>query len=92
MIKNHEKNILLELNVSPNKCRFCFDGFDKWTNRLRVKITNQPEKGKANKELIRELEKFFNTKVEIIKGQKSRYKTVLVHVSPENAREKLETL
>ncbi len=92
MIKSNEKGILLELRVSPGKNQFSFQGFDKWANALKVNTASQPENGKANKELIKELEKFFNAKAEILKGKTSRKKTVLVKTSSENAKKQLEKL
>ena len=48
---------------------------------LRVKITAAPDKGKANRELEDFLSSFFGVKkscVEIIKGEKSRDKSVRI--------------
>jgi hypothetical protein len=48
-------------------------------NNILVGLKSKPEKGKANKELIKKLAKHFNvhsSRVRIISGFKSRNKTV----------------
>ncbi|MEM2918155.1 MAG: DUF167 domain-containing protein [Candidatus Altiarchaeota archaeon] len=41
-----------------------------------VRVKSPPEKGKANKEVVEILEKYFNKKVRIIHGNKSREKVI----------------
>ncbi|MFN3527664.1 MAG: DUF167 domain-containing protein [Candidatus Altarchaeaceae archaeon] len=43
---------------------------------LIVKVKSPAEDGKANKELIKILEKYFNKKVNIVHGEKSRKKII----------------
>lgn len=43
---------------------------------LIVRVKSQPEDGKANKELIKILKKYFNKNVTIISGEKSRKKII----------------
>lgn len=45
---------------------------------LKVNVKAPPDKGKANKELIKLLSKHFKKKVEIISGLKSRNKRILL--------------
>ena len=48
---------------------------------LEIKLTSQPLKGKANKQLIEVLADYFKTKkssINIIKGEKSRNKIVQI--------------
>ncbi|MEM2925076.1 MAG: DUF167 domain-containing protein [Methanocellales archaeon] len=48
-------------------------------NKIIVGLTSQPEKGKANLELIKKLAKYFNvpsTQVKIVAGLKTRRKIV----------------
>ena len=72
------ESVELGLEVIPNSRQFCVKGFNPWTNSLRVKVTGKALKGQANKELASELGKLFNARVEIISGEKSRKKMVLV--------------
>lgn len=89
MIKPHGSKTLLNVKVSPRKSCFGFESVDEWAKALNVKTTNSPKKGKANKELVKELKKFFNAEVKIVKGEKSRNKTVLISLPMEKVREKL---
>lgn len=79
MIDDKPKNeLLLKLKVVPNSRQFGVAGFDPQYNSLRVKVKSKPLKGNANKEILFELEKFFDSKIKIVSGQKSRHKIVLV--------------
>ena len=81
IVKNFEKNlvktaqgILLPVRVAPGCKEFAVSGFDEWTGSLKVRLLEKPEKGKANKELLENFEKIFNTHVEIAAGEKQREK------------------
>ncbi|MFH1391308.1 MAG: DUF167 family protein [Candidatus Diapherotrites archaeon] len=67
----------MNLEVIPNSKEFSIS-LNQWTNALRVKVKGKALKGKANKELIQELEKLFQTKVEIKSGEKSKKKKILL--------------
>ncbi len=69
---------LVPIQVIPKGKKFAVVGFDEWGLTLKVRVSENPEKGKANRELIEELEKFFNTKVKIVSGEKQRKKRLLV--------------
>lgn len=50
-------------------------------DEITIGVTAKPEKGEANKEIIKKLAKYFNvskSKVKIIAGEKSRKKLVEV--------------
>jgi len=50
-------------------------------NRYKVKLTEVPEKGKANKKLISLLAKYFKlskSKLMIVRGEKNSHKIILV--------------
>ena len=90
IVINFEKSLvetrqgtIVPVQVIPHGKEFAITGLDEWTGSLKIRLQKKPEKGKANKELIEELQKFFNTKVEIIAGQKSRQKKLLVHAEKE---------
>ncbi len=70
------ENNIFRINPKPEQVRF------------RVKITDAPEKGKANKKVVKLLAKEFKvakSQVEIIKGLTSQNKLVKI-----NNKEKLE--
>ena len=50
--------------------------FDKEKNVYVARIKESPEKGKANKELIKFLGKELKKKIEIVKGLRSREKVI----------------
>jgi hypothetical protein len=71
--------LLLELYVRPRAGSNTIIG--QHGDRLKVAINTPPTEGKANKQLIKFLAKHFavpQNQVEIIKGESSRYKTVLI--------------
>jgi len=83
-LQNQQK-FILKLKISPNSAFFRLAGFDQGETELRIKVRAPAHKGKANKEIIKELKKIFNSEIEIIRGEKSREKIVLVNTSREKA-------
>ena len=78
MIKEVENGIIITIKISPNssKCEFIRNG-----EELKLKITAPPVDGKANKAVIEFLSKTFKvpkTYFEIIKGETSKEKTILI--------------
>jgi uncharacterized protein (TIGR00251 family) len=65
----------IEVFVKPNQPKFDvkIDG-----DEIVVFSTEEPVKGKVNKEIIKELTKRFHTKVELISGSTSRQKRLLI--------------
>ncbi len=47
-------------------------------DEIVVRSTEEPEKGKANKEIIKELSRLFHARVEIISGKTSKKKILYV--------------
>lgn len=80
MIKLTESNkgVILKIRVSPARKAFRVKGIDTWSNSLLLDTKEPPEKGKANKEIEKELEKLFGKKTRIKSGIHSRNKTVLI--------------
>ena len=54
--------------------------FDKENDELVIEITERPEKGKANKEIIKELKRFFKKDVTIVSGLKSKEKRIQINL------------
>lgn len=78
MIKETKDGILLSIKISPNAHK---NEFITNNNELKVKITAQPIDGKANKALIEFLSKSFKvpkSNFEIVKGETSKEKTILI--------------
>ena len=69
----------VELLVSPRSSRSGIEGIDPWRKRLIIRVKAPPLDGRANKEVEELFRKVTGFKSEVIRGQTSRQKTVLVH-------------
>lgn len=74
-IKETKDGVLLTIFVKPNSSKFKveLDGAE-----IIVYATEEPEKGKVNKEILKELTRLFHAKVEIVSGVTSREKQLFV--------------
>ena len=81
----------LDLEIIPNAEKFCIVGFNPWTKRLKIRVKNPPVKGRANLELIKELQKIFNAKVTLIQGNKAKKKKIEIALDPKQTTKVLET-
>jgi uncharacterized protein (TIGR00251 family) len=77
---------IIEVFVKPKQPKFDVkidgDGF-------LVFSTQEPEKGKVNKEILKELAKRFNVKVELVSGFTSKQKHILMRSVGKNEVERL---
>ena len=66
---------IIEIFVKPNQQKFNIkiDG-----DEIIVLCTEEPVKGKVNKEIIKELSKLFHTQIEIVSGLTSKQKRLLI--------------
>ena len=89
-IKETKEGTLLLIHVQPKAKKNSIEGIDKWRGRLKVKIKAPPVEGKANKEVVKFFTKLFGAEVEIVKGETSREKDLLVKgLSAEEVKKKL---
>lgn len=74
-IKETKDGVLLSIFVKPNSPTFSIqlDG-----DEILVHATEEPEKGKVNKEILKELTRLFQTRVELVSGSTSREKKILI--------------
>jgi len=74
-IKETVDGTLITIFVKPNNSKFAIEvnGED-----IVVYATEEPEKGKVNKEILKELTRFFHAKVELVSGATSRQKQLSV--------------
>lgn len=80
MIKITDKGIMVWLKISPNASK---NEIIKNQSELKIKITAQPIENKANKALVEFLSKQLKvpkTSIEILKGETSKEKTLLIKV------------
>ena len=66
-IKKVKDGVILEAYVKPKSRQFSIEFKD---NEIVIRCTEPPVKGKANKEIEKELSKLFKTKARIISGHK----------------------
>jgi uncharacterized protein (TIGR00251 family) len=88
-ITETKNGTIIEVFVKPNQPKFAvkLDG-----DEIILLCTNEPVKGKVNKEIIKELSKLFQAEIEIISGLTSRQKRLLVrNISKNHAESLLQT-
>ncbi len=73
--KDSPNGSLITIFVKPNSSKFKVE-LD--IDEIIVYATEEPEKGKVNKEIIKELTKLFHAKVELVSGATSRQKQLLI--------------
>ena len=79
---------IIEVYVKPNSQKFEL----KIDNgEITVFSTEEPVKGKVNKELIKELSKIFHHKAQIVSGLTSRQKRILIESARKNEVEQILT-
>lgn len=73
--------LTLPVKVTPSAPRS--EIFDQLTDgTLKIRVPASPENGKANKALVKLLEKEFNAEIKIISGNKSPSKTIRLSILP----------
>ena len=78
MLKETKDGVIFSLKISPNASK---NEIIRTPEGFKVKITAQPIDGKANKALIEFLSKQFKVPksyFEILRGETSKYKTLLL--------------
>ena len=71
----------MRLDVNPGSTKSAWTGYDDWRKALRIRLDVQPKQGKANKALVKFIADTFGLQqgqVQIISGEKSRHKEVLI--------------
>jgi uncharacterized protein (TIGR00251 family) len=70
-----KEGTIIEVFVKPKSAKFevSLEG-----DEVIVRCTEEPVKGKVNKELLKALPKFFHTNVELVSGATSRQKRLLI--------------
>lgn len=77
-LSNYIKNKRLNIIVKPNSKETKILGWDDSKKALKIAVNAKPEKGKANIELTRFLQKKLKRKI-TIKGLSSREKIITTH-------------
>ncbi len=77
-LKDCDDGVLINVDVSPNSDKNEITGFNPWRNSVVVKVKSPPKGGKANKDLLKLFKSVFECDVEIVRGEKSTQKTLLL--------------
>ena len=85
-VKETKDGAVIEVFVKPNSSKFKITVDD---GEIVVFCTEQPVKGKVNKELMREVSKLFHAKVELVSGLTSKQKRLLIKGVAKNEVEQL---
>lgn len=91
MLRETKDGIVITLKISPNASK---NEIIKSEEGLKVKITAQPIDGKANKALMEYLSKQLKipkSSIEILKGETSKEKTVLIKPRTQEDIDKIKT-
>ena len=74
-VKDTKDGAILEVFVKPKSSKFevLLEG-----GEVVVQCTEEPVKGKVNKELLKALSKFFHTTVKLVSGAASKQKLLLL--------------
>ena len=70
-----KEGTIIEIYVKPNSKKF---EVYLENGEIVVRCTEEPVKGKVNKELIKEFTKIFHSQIELVSGATSRQKKLLV--------------
>jgi uncharacterized protein (TIGR00251 family) len=72
---------IIHIKVKTGNNR-CFPaGYDEWRKRIELEIDEEPVRGKANRAIVELLSEYFDVKredVEIVYGEKSKEKGILI--------------
>jgi len=79
---------ILNAKVLTGKKKFRV-AFDKEKNILIVQASEKPHENKANKEISKELKKFFKAEIEIVSGLASKEKKIKINLPKEEVLKKL---
>jgi len=74
-IKETKDGVSLTIFVKPNSPKFKVEVDDE---EIVVYATEEPEKGKVNKEILKEFTKLLHTRVELAAGFASKHKQLLI--------------
>ncbi len=92
-IENKNGSCIIHIKVKIGKRRQFPAGYNEWRKRIELEIDTEPIKGKANREILEFLSKFFDVSKEdisIVYGEKSREKGILIKREKEYVLSKLK--
>ncbi|MDH3365683.1 MAG: DUF167 domain-containing protein [Thermoplasmata archaeon] len=94
-IRESTGGCVIDVDVSPGAKKTEVVAVNEWRGSLQVRVAAEPKRGKANDELLRFLSERLSlgpNAIRIVKGARSRIKTVFVRLSAEEAKKRLGPL
>ena len=92
MIRKNSDGLIVKVKIVPNSSKNDIIIEEEF---IKVKVTAQPIENKANKALIEFLSKTFKipkTSIEILKGETSKEKTILLRTNDKNKQSAIISL
>lgn len=89
-LKKHSQGLILNIHVQPGSSQNAIAGVHG--DAVKIKLTSPPVEGAANKSCIEFFSRLFKiskSSVEIISGEKSRRKRLLIKLDRDQDREKI---
>jgi uncharacterized protein len=81
-IEHHPQGLTIRFDVAPGSSVVEVpSGFNPWRKSLEARLTEEPTRGKANRQLVQEVAKILGVperNVEVLSGHKSSRKVLLV--------------
>ncbi len=81
-VEHHPLGCIIRFEVVPGSSRLTVpSGFNPWRHALEARLKEEPTRGRANRELIKEVArtlKISESEIELLSGQKNRRKVLLV--------------
>jgi uncharacterized protein (TIGR00251 family) len=81
-IKPHPQGLIIQFEVAPGSSELKVpSGFNPWRRTLEARLTEEPTKGKANRQLVEEVARVLGIperNVVVLSGHKSTRKILLV--------------
>ncbi len=75
--------------VKPDSRKFEV-AWDAKNCRLKASVTEKPERGSANRQLVDGLSKLLDAQVEILRGKTGRRKLLRISLTPDEIRQKVQ--
>ncbi len=78
-IRNGKDRVFIDIEVTPNSAQPGVNGYNRWRDRIMIKLRSQARKGRANTELLLLLSDLLNiesNQLNIVKGSHSTEKTI----------------
>jgi uncharacterized protein (TIGR00251 family) len=78
----HPRGLTIRFEVAPGSSQLEVpSGFNPWRRALEARLTEEPSRGRANRQLTQEVARLFSlpaTQVEVLSGHKAARKVLLV--------------